>query len=207
MSHIYSLINIKEIRDMTNIGYARVSSVGQSLDIQVAALKAAGCDNEHIFKEKRTGTNAERPELKDMLRFCRKGDTLFVTRLDRLGRSVLDLAQIVKQLEEKCVQLVLLEQSIDTRTPQGKAMFGMMSVFAEFETELRKERQLEGIAAAKRRLEAGDKEQEPFGRKPTLSEQDVEELRKAKADGKSVPELMKHYGVSRATVYRALTEH
>jgi DNA invertase Pin-like site-specific DNA recombinase len=129
-------------------GYGRVSSRDQDLSIQEAALKAAGC--ELIRSEKVSGTGREgRAELDLLLQFLRPGDELVVTRIDRLARSIGDLQDIVRALRAKGVTLRATEQPIDTATAAGKCFFDMLGVFAEFETNLRRERQLEGIAKAK----------------------------------------------------------
>ena len=129
---------------MTVYGYARVSTTDQSLDIQIAALKAAGC--EKIRSEKVSGTSTKgRQELKTLLDFVGAGDVLIVTRIDRLARSIGDLQDIVRALKAKGVALRSTEQPIDTSTAAGKAFLDMLGVFAEFETNLRKERQMEGI--------------------------------------------------------------
>src|SRR3954452_13405684 len=129
-------------------GYARVSTLDQDLSLQQAALKAAGC--EVIRAEKASGTRRHgRTELQVLLDFLRPGDTLVITRIDRLARSVKDLQDIVHELRNRKVTLKATEQPIDTSTAAGKAFLDMLGVFAEFETNLRKERQLEGIAAAK----------------------------------------------------------
>ena len=133
---------------MTIIGYARVSTTDQDLSIQEAALKAAGC--EVIRAEKRSGTSISgRAELQTVLDFLRKGDVLMVTRIDRLARSIGDLQDIVRAVKAKGASLRATEQPIDTSTAAGKCFLDMLGVFAEFETNLRRERQLEGIAKAK----------------------------------------------------------
>jgi DNA invertase Pin-like site-specific DNA recombinase len=133
---------------MTVIGYARVSTTDQDLSIQEAALKAAGC--EVIRAEKRSGTTTEgRDELRTVLEFLRAGDVLMVTRIDRLARSIGDLQDIVRQVKARGASLKATEQPIDTSTAAGKCFLDMLGVFAEFETNLRRERQLEGIAKAK----------------------------------------------------------
>jgi DNA invertase Pin-like site-specific DNA recombinase len=133
---------------MTVIGYARVSTIDQDLSIQRAALKAAGC--EVIRGEKRSGTStAGREELRTVLDFLCKGDVLMVTRIDRLARSIADLQDIVRTLKVRGASLKASEQPIDTSTAAGKCFLDMLGVFAEFETNLRRERQLEGIARAK----------------------------------------------------------
>jgi DNA invertase Pin-like site-specific DNA recombinase len=133
---------------MTIIGYARVSTIDQNLEIQEAALKAAGADV--IRSEKRSGTSTVgREELNIILQFLRPVDTLMVTRIDRLARSIGDLQDIVRTVKAKGAALKATEQPIDTSTAAGKAFLDMLGVFAEFETNLRRERQLEGIAKAK----------------------------------------------------------
>src|SRR5215510_11490512 len=131
-------------------GYARVSSMDQDLTIQRAALKAAGCTV--IRAEKASGTSRKgRSELETLMDFLRPGDTLVVTRIDRLARSLRDLQNIVHELRQKGVHLKATEQPIDTSSPAGKAFLSMLGVFSEFENNLRRERQMEGINAAKAR--------------------------------------------------------
>src|ERR1700710_1879145 len=131
-------------------GYARVSTIDQDLRLQRAALKAAGC--EVIRAEKASGSRRDgRTELQVLLDFVRSGDTLVVTRIDRLARSMKDLQDIVHELKGRGVALRATEQPVDTSTAAGKAFLDMLGVFAEFETNLRRERQLEGIAQAKAR--------------------------------------------------------
>src|SRR5712672_3203808 len=133
---------------MTVIGYARVSTTDQDLSIQQAALTAAGC--EVIRAEKRSGTTTQgREELRTVLDFLRKGDVLMVSRIDRLARSIGDLQNIVRAIKAKGASLKATEQPIDTSTAASKAFLDMLGVFAEFETNLRKQRQLEGIAKAR----------------------------------------------------------
>lgn len=129
-------------------GYARVSTNDQDLAIQEAALKAAGCTI--IRAEKKSATTTDgRDELRTLIDFTRAGDTILVTRIDRLARSIADLAAIVRELELRGVALKATEQPIDTSSAAGRAFLQMLGVFAEFETAIRKERQLEGIAKAK----------------------------------------------------------
>lgn len=178
---------------MTTYGYARVSTTDQDLTIQQEALRHAGCTI--IRSEKVTGTRLEgRKELATLLEFLQFGDVLVITRLDRLARSMDDLTTIVRQLEAKGVELRATEQPIDTTSPAGKAFFQMLGVFAEFETNLRKERQLEGIAKAKA---SGVYK----GRKPSL---DVAAIRQLRAEGMGPAEIAKRMGVARSSVYRVL---
>ena len=180
---------------MTIVGYARVSSTDQNLEIQQAALKAAGCDV--IRSEKRSGTSTTgRAELQTVLDFLRPGDVVLVTRIDRLARSIGDLQDIVRTVKAKGAALKAIEQPIDTSTAAGKAFLDMLGVFAEFETNLRKERQLEGIAKAK---VAGVYK----GRRATVDAAQVREL-KAKGIGPSA--IAKSLGIGRASVYRALAD-
>src|SRR3954471_9861237 len=133
---------------MAVYGYCRVSSIAQDLTIQEKALKAAGCDV--IRAEKVSGTRRDgRTELQTLLDFLRAGDTLVVTRIDRLARSLKDLQDIIHELKAKGAHLKATEQPVDTSTAAGKAFLDMLGVFAEFETNLRRERQMEGIAKAK----------------------------------------------------------
>ena len=178
---------------MARFGYARVSSTDQNTDIQVAALTAAGCTI--IRHEQASGTTTEgRPELATIMAFIGAGDVLMVTRVDRLARSIGDLQVIVKALRAKGAELVCTEQPVDTSTAAGKCFLDMLGVFAEFETNLRKERQLEGIAKAKA-------EGVYTGRKPSI---DVAAVRKMYADGVGPSAIAKQLGIGRASVYRLL---
>ena len=180
---------------MSKVGYARVSSTGQSLEVQLTKL--AACDK--VFSEKKSATSTNgRTALADCLTYLREGDQLLITRLDRLARSVLDLTKIAHDLQQRKIDLVVLDQSIDTSTPTGKLMFNMLGAIAEFETELRKERQTDGIAKA---LGNGVK----FGAKSKLTEQQLVEMKQDKVAGMMVKELMRKYGLSKASVYRLLT--
>ena len=174
-------------------GYARVSSSGQDLTIQIEALTKAGC--EIIRQEKVSGTSVQgRDELNTLLEFLRKGDELVVTRIDRLARSIRDLQNIVYDLDKKGVTISATEQPINTQTSAGKCFLDMLGVFGEFETNLRKERQLEGISKAK---EKGVYK----GRKPSVDVEKVKELRDSGMGGSAIAKEM---GIGRASVYRAL---
>ena len=176
------------------VGYARVSSIGQSLDVQLSALEEAGC--EKVFAEKQSGTTAaKRQQLQDALEFVREGDTLVVTRLDRLARSATDLHSIVSALSKKGVAFQCLQQSgIDTSTSTGKLLLGMLAAIAEFETDIRRERQREGIDRARA---AGVYK----GRKPSVDTCTVRQLHQ---QGVSPTEIAKQLRIGRASVYRAL---
>jgi DNA invertase Pin-like site-specific DNA recombinase len=180
---------------MRVIGYARVSTVDQDLSIQKAALRAAGCNV--IRAERRSGTTmAGRKQLRTALEFLHNGDVLMVTRIDRLARSIGDLQDIVRTVNAKGASLKATEQPIDTGTAAGKAFLDMLAVFAEFETNLRKERQLEGIAKAKA-------EGRYKGRPISI---DVAKVRELKAQGKGVTAIAREMKIARASVYRALNE-
>jgi DNA invertase Pin-like site-specific DNA recombinase len=132
---------------MALVGYARVSSVGQTLAVQLDKLQQ--CDK--VFQEKVSGINAKRPQLQACLEYVRQGDTLMVTKLDRLARSTLHLCQIAAELERKQVALEVLDQNIDTNSATGRLLFNMLGAIAQFETEIRAERQREGIQKARER--------------------------------------------------------
>ena len=174
------------------IGYARISTADQTLDAQVQALEAAGCTM--IRTETGSGATLDgRPELKTILDFIHPGETLVVTRIDRLARSMHDLQTIVAMLKDKSAHLAATEQPVDTSTAAGKAFFDMLGVFAEFETNLRRERQAEGIDAAKRRGTYR-------GRPPKI---DTEAIQNRLARGLSPTEIAREMGISRGTVYKA----
>ncbi|MBJ6988863.1 recombinase family protein [Devosia sp. MC521] len=173
------------------IGYARVSSTGQNEAAQVDLLVAKGA--EELFIDKASGTSREdRPKLEEAIRFARSGDVLLVTRLDRLARSVIDLHNISEELKAKGVELIVTEQSIDTTTPTGRMMFNMLGAIAEFETDLRRDRQLEGIAKAKQ-------DGRYKGRPVTV---DADAIRSALAAGETPTAVAKRLNVARSTVYR-----
>lgn len=177
------------------IGYARVSTLGQPLAAQIEALTTAGC--EKIFAEQRSGKNtSERVELQSALDYVREGDTLIVTRLDRLARSVLDLHQIVQKLARKKVDLVVLLQAIDTTTPAGRLTFSLLGAIAEFERELIAARTTEGRERARLK---GVK----FGRRRKAV--DMTSINASLAEGtKSKAAVAAQHGISRATLYRLL---
>ena len=180
---------------MAIVGYARVSSVGQSLDVQLQKLK----DCEKVFKEKRSGVDAGRPALKQCLEFLRDGDTLLVTKIDRLARSTSDLYRIISELAEKGVSFKVVDDpSIETTSRTGKLVMGILSLIAEFENDIRRERQMDGIAKAKDR---GVK----FGRKRELTDDRVKEIRDLREVGETVPAIIKRTGFSKASIYRALS--
>ena len=179
---------------MTLYGYARVSTTDQDLSLQEASLRAAGC--QVVRSEKKTGTQREgRAELHILMQFLRAGDTLVITRIDRLARSLKDLQDIVHELKAKGVTLRATEQPVDTATAAGKAFFDMLGVFAEFETNLRRERQMEGISAAMARGVYK-------GRTPKI---DADEVRRLYHDDKLSPSaIARQLGIARSSVYRFL---
>ncbi len=178
---------------MALVGYARVSSVGQSLDIQVDKL--GHCDK--IFQEKKSGASSKRPRLTDCLEYVREGDTIVVTRLDRLARSTLHLCQIAHELSRKGVDLQVLDQHIDTSDATGRLLFNMLGAIGQFETEIRAERQMDGIQKAK---EQGVH----FGRKKKLTPDQIVELQLRRKQGTLIKTLMQDYGISKVSVYRYL---
>ena len=176
-------------------GYARVSTSDQDLEIQKSALLSAGC--KVVREEKASGKSLKsHSELKTLLEFLRKGDELVVTRIDRLARSIKDLQNIVHDLTEKGVHLSATEQSVNTSTPECKCFLDILGVFAEFETRLRHERQMEGIKKAK---EKGVYR----GRKQSV---DVAKIKELASKGLMKTEIAKRLGVGRATVYRAIRD-
>ena len=178
---------------MSTVGYARVSSVGQSLNVQLDKLK--GCDK--VFREKKTGTSSTRPRLKACLEYVRDGDMLVVTRLDRLARSTLHLCQVADQLQEKGVNLKVIDQSIDTSGATGRLLFKMLGAIAQFETAIRAERQMDGIRNVKARGVH-------LGRRKHLTEDEQIELQLKRQDGTSIRTQMEEYNLSEASVYRYL---
>lgn len=181
---------------MTTVGYARVSSSSQNLDLQLEQLADAGC--EKVFSEKIIGTSRnERKALAECLEWLREGDTLVVTRLDRLARSGRDLHDIIAQLSAKKVGFRCVQQgAVDTTTSMGKLILGILGAVAEFETDIRKERQREGIERAKA---AGAYK----GRKRTV---DTDQVRSLHDQGLGATEIAAKPGIARASVYRALKD-
>lgn len=179
---------------MAIVGYARVSSFGQELEIQQQLLAEAGCDK--VFFEKKSGTTTEgREELRRALEYVREGDVFVVTRIDRLARSVSDLGTIVDQLVAKKVSFRALQQGeFDTTAASGRLFLQMLGAFAEFETALRRERQMEGIEKAR-------KEGRYRGRPRKVDQMMIKRLR---SEGVSPTEIGRRLGIARSTVYEAL---
>ena len=177
------------------IGYARVSTQDQNLDLQIEALRQAGC--ERIFEDKASGSRAERPGLTKAIEMLREGDAFVVWKLDRLGRSVKQLVDLVGTLQQQGIQFKSLTDSIDTRTPSGRFFFHVMASLAEMERELIIERTRAGLAAANR---LGRKS----GRKPKMTTSKIESAKKLLTVGTPPKEVAKNLGVSIATLYRHL---
>ena len=175
------------------IGYARVSTADQNLALQYDALKAAGC--ERIFEDKVSGSRAERVGLNQAIDMLRKGDTLVVWKLDRLGRSVGKLVETVEKLEKQGIDFKSLTDSIDTSTPSGRFFFHVMASLAQMERELIAERTKAGLEAARLLGRKG-------GRKRKMSESKVESAKKLLASGVSPKDVAKNLGISVPTLYR-----
>jgi DNA invertase Pin-like site-specific DNA recombinase len=181
---------------MTDIGYARVSTTDQDPSLQIDALKVAGC--ERIFVEHASGARIDRPELARALDYVRSGDALIVWKLDRLGRSLPHLIEVVRDLETRGVGFCSLTEGMDTTTPGGKLIFHIFGSLAEFERDLIRERTMAGLAAARARGRVG-------GRRPVLTgaqRKAVRELYGRKEH--TLDELAELFGVSRSTVARAV---
>jgi len=176
------------------IGYARVSTDEQNLDLQLSALKQAGC--EQIYTDKVSGTKAERKGLTEALSHLRAGDTLVVWRLDRLGRSLRHLIDTVTDLQERGIGFKSLQESIDTTTSGGKLVFHIFGALAEFEREIIRERTRAGLTAARARGKSG-------GRPKAMTAKQVQMLRNLASDPEnSIDEICKTLGISRTTFYR-----
>ena len=201
--HAFSrlLISVRESASITEkrtnsmkIGYARVSTDDQNLDLQRDALAAAGC--ERVFEDKASGAKADRPGLRDALAYARPGDCLVVWRLDRLGRSMTDLVAIVGQLQAAGVGFESLTEKIETGTATGRLVFHVFAALAEFERQLTRERTAAGLAAARARGRKG-------GRK-ALGEEKRAAIRAMSATDATPAQICKAVGVSRSTLYKYL---
>lgn len=178
---------------MAKVGYARVSSVGQSLEVQ--KHKLADCDK--LFTEKASARTSKRSQLQAALEWVREGDSFVVTKMDRIARSTLDLLNIVNLLESKGVELIVLDQNIDTSTPSGRLLVSMLGAIAQFENDLRRERQADGIALAKQKGVA-------MGRKAALNDEQIAALCSKRQAGVLIKDLMNEFVLSKASVYRYL---
>jgi DNA invertase Pin-like site-specific DNA recombinase len=175
------------------IGYARVSTQDQNLDLQREALNKAGCKK--VFEDKASGTRSERPALIEALEMLREGDTLVVWKLDRLGRSVKQLADLVGELHKQGIQFKSLTDAIDTGSPSGRFFFHVMASLAEMERELTVERTRTGLEVARRLGRKG-------GRKPKMTNSKIESAKKLLASGISPRDVARNLGVSVPTLYR-----
>lgn len=181
------------------IGYARVSSSGQNIESQIEALQKAGC--EKIFQEKMSGRQSDnRIELQNALDYVREGDIFIVTRLDRCSRSVIDLHKILEILKSKKVEFKATEQDLDTSTSTGRLMIGLLSIISEFETDLRAERQSEGIKSA---IKRGVK----FGRSAKMNNSHIEEAIKMQSEGMLNQDIANHFNVGRSTLLRYISKY
>ena len=180
------------------IGYARVSTEDQNLDLQNDALKQAGCDK--IIEEKASGAKTDRAGLDEALSFLRKGDTLVVWKLDRLGRSLQHLIQVVNQLREKGIYFRSIQESLDTSSSGGKLIFHIFGALAEFERDVIRDRTMAGLAAARARGRVG-------GRPKIMTDKKVRLAKTLLADHtNTIDDVCQTLGVSRATLYRYLKE-
>lgn len=185
------------IGNMTRIGYARVSTVDQHLDLQRNALRLAGCNR--IFEDHGvSGSNEQRGGLSSMLKALRRGDILVVWRLDRLGRSIIHLISMVESLKRRGIGFVSLTESIDTSSAGGQLIFHILAALAEFEKSLIRERTIAGIAAAKARGKLP-------GRRPALTEVQCMEIRTTLNSGVSLREVARNYNVHPRTVLRGIS--
>lgn len=178
------------------VGYARVSTGQQDYQTQLDRLKIAGATK--LFSEKRSGLDGKRPELAECLRYVREGDTLIVTKLDRLARSTADLYRIVTDLNDRGVGFKVLDDAaVDTTSRTGKLVMGILALIAEFETEIRRERQMEGIAKAKAEGRTG-------GRPKMVTDDTVQRIRQLREEGHSIRQVASIVGFSKATIQKAL---
>jgi DNA invertase Pin-like site-specific DNA recombinase len=189
-----------------DFGYARVSTEGQNLDHQIDALTRAGIPRDRIYVDKVSGTKASRPEWDILLRTLREGDTLYATRIDRFGRSLKHLVLLGEDLKARKINLKVTEQGIDTTTSEGRLLFGMLAVLAEFYRDLIVANTKDGLEAARARGRVG-------GRKPSLSPRQAQLARdmyaETDADGKrlhTVQQIADQLKVSRTTVYNYIGE-
>tara|TARA_R110000787_G_scaffold199726_1_gene310839 strand:- start:839 stop:1387 length:549 start_codon:yes stop_codon:yes gene_type:complete len=180
------------------VGYARVSTRDQDASLQTEALIEAGC--EKVFEETASGAQRDRPRLAEALTYLRKGDTLVVWKLDRLARSLRQLIETVEMLHQRGIGFVSVTEAIDTTTPGGKMIFHVVGALAEFERDLIKERTNAGLASAKARGVQ-------LGRPRAMTDAQIAIARSLKATGElSSGKIADHLGVSRATLYRTLSE-
>jgi len=184
------------------IGYGRVSTRDQNPDGQRDALDTAGCDE--VFVDKASGKLAGRPKLDEALRLARKGDQLVVTKLDRLGRSLEHLMALSKQLQAKQVDLVVLDQGIDTSTAVGRMFFQILGAIAEFEHALMSERTRDGLDAARARGRTGGQKPKLTARQAKIAQDMYDELGPDGHRAHTVQQIAEEFGVTRPTIYRHL---
>lgn len=178
------------------VGYARVSTSEQDYSGQVDRLEAAGATK--VFTEKRSGLDGNRPALAECLRYLREGDTLIITKLDRLARSTSDLYRIISELDKNGVAFKVLDDTaIDTSSRTGKLVMGILALIAEFETDIRRERQMEGIARAKAEGRRG-------GRPPQVTEDVRKQVMQLREEGVSIRNVAEAIGFSKATVQKII---
>ncbi|MBZ7924372.1 recombinase family protein [Ensifer adhaerens] len=181
------------------IGYARVSTLDQHLDLQISALKAAGC--ERVFHDHVSGTQRNRPGLSAALRMAKRGDTLVVWKMDRIGRSLVHMVSLINRLSVRGVRFSSLTEALDTSSPTGLLIMHVLGAFAEFEKSLIQERTRAGLAAAR---EKGQR----LGRRPSLTEEQRAEIKEIVAAGLEVPgELAKRFAVHPRTIRRYLAQN
>lgn len=179
-------------------GYARVSKNEQSLDVQIQKLTEAGCDE--IFQEKISGAKEDRPQLQALIQTLRKGDTLCVVRLDRLGRRMMKLVELITEFKTKGIEFIALENNLDTSTPIGMLLFNICAAFSEMERELIRERVQAGLDSARRQGRKG-------GRPKALTEDQAQAIRALRqADSMSVKKICDTMNVSRSVFYRCINQ-
>jgi DNA invertase Pin-like site-specific DNA recombinase len=184
------------------IGYARVSMCSQDLALQLDALKNEGIAEADIYVEKISGrlSKAKRPQLNACLNKLKEGDSLIVWKLDRLGRSLKDLINIIQELEERKIRFKSLTETIDTSSPTGRLIFHIIAAFGEFERNLIKERSAAGLTAARRRGVV-------CGRPPKLSKKEQKQLVKCYESGTPVTKIKERFSISKSYLYNCLREH
>lgn len=184
------------------IGYARVSTQDQSLDVQTEAIRKYAKDNGEqceIYEEKESGGKADRTQLKIAMKAAQRGNKFVVYKLDRLARSTKQLYELTEELKNKGVEFVSIRDSIDTTTAPGRAMFGMLAVFAEFERDIIVERTKAGLESARRQGRTGGR--------PALDERTKRHIVSLHKSGERAVDIAKEYGVGRSTVYKVLKEN
>ncbi|ABP56566.1 Resolvase, N-terminal domain [Salinispora tropica CNB-440] len=207
-TRVRAFVTLSEVRDtirVMRIGYGRVSTRDQNPNAQHDALTAAGC--EQIYVDKASGKLARRPELdKALLVAHRPGDQLVVTKLDRLGRSLENLIDLSAQLQDRNVDLVVLDQNIDTSTAMGRMFFQILGSIAEFEHALMSERTLDGLAAARARGRTGGQKPKLTPRQAKIAQQMYEETGPDGRRVHTVEQIAAEFGVTRPTIYRHLAK-